>query len=262
MKVALGIYLGFILLTSAIICGAIVTSQNIVIHSHEMSPEGPTRGVNLADLMQPKPEYVKVVDENGTPAIYLASVIGGQDDYKELIIWINSLDSTKVPRVKVYLSGNGGDVRGVIDLINTIQASKTKFDMIVYGDVYSAHATLAVNGDTLTVTKPSTLFLFHEAAVETNDGNNVTTSKACEVFLKGKTDRGIDAVLKCQLMQKALQKEWDTGVMANVYNLLTPLQLKQLQNGYDIMIPWSELQHRYLMKTKTYKKDNGVVNAA
>jgi hypothetical protein len=188
----------------------------------------------------------KIVDENGVYAVYFNDEIGESNKYRDLIIWINGLHN--VHRVKMYLSGNGGSVRGLIDLVNTMQTSPVKFDMIVYGDVYSADAVLALSGSTLTVDKPGTLFLFH-APAEYNEKTKefVLGNEACST-LKGKKDRGQDAVIKCNNMEKALYKSWDEGMMEPVYAALTSSQIQQIHQGWDVIIPWSELQKQMRRK--------------
>lgn len=183
-------------------------------------------------------KYYEVVYENGIPAIYLSTEIGGPDDYRSLIAFINSV---KAERIKLYLSGNGGRVDGAAVLSYAMESSGKKFDVIVYGDVYSAHAFLAVNGETLTAFDDNVIFLFHYPAVN-NGAGAVSPLEACQGIIG--EDRGVSNQKKCEEYANKTTKAWNKGVLARMLNLLTPSERLQYEGGEDVLIEWGVLKQR------------------
>lgn len=221
------------ILLSTILAGSLVLPQAALSEKIDINfPQ-------LSALIGAPPVQFSV--ENGVPAIYISNTIQGINEYQQVIMYINSLQH--VPRVKLYLNGYGGSVVGVIALINTIQASPSKFDVIVYGDVYSAHALLALAGDTLTIDNPNTLFLFHTAAVSNSNGDTLPLKEAC-VALKGKSDRGHDAELKCRIYMTAIDKQFNSYLSNLVYPYLTKQEIRLINNGFDLTITGEVMSRR------------------
>lgn len=166
--------------------------------------------------------------ESGELAIYLKSEMKGPDSYTDLIMLLNKHANDK--RIKIYLSGNGGSVRGVMDLIHTVRSLPAETVIIVRGDVYSAHAMLAVSGDKLVLVNDEVLFLFHVPAV---NGNRMDQACAKE---KG-YDRGIPRKLKCTQYSLALRKQLFNMVEGLlVSKIFTVEQSKQYYQGHDIIL--------------------------
>lgn len=175
-------------------------------------------------------KYYKIVQEDGKiPDIYLSSDMSASDDYRDLVAYINS--HKNYAEMNLYLSGDGGSVRGLYDLVNTIKGSGIKFNMIVYGDVYSAHAVLAFHGTTIKVINEETLFLFHRPAVVIGN-ENFLMEKMCDV-IQGE-DRGISMKKKCKDFASKLDYKWRHEMMKPIYKYLTKEDIKRYEEGDDI----------------------------
>jgi len=177
----------------------------------------------------------KVQYEDGEPAIYLTGTISEPDNYRDLIMYINSLD---VPKAKLYLAGHGGRVESTLQLINTIRHSKTDFTAVVYGDVYSAHAMLAVSMPHLIVKDDNIVFLFHLPAYEVNK-THLLGSQVCEGVTG--TDRGVSAKDKCISFMKATGNEFIKTVVPHINSFLTPNQFNDFMSGDDIVLSYKEM---------------------
>ncbi len=192
----------------------------------------------------------KVAIQDGHPAIYLSDVIESPNDYKNLIMYINAHKDES--DMYVYLSGNGGQVSSALNLINTMKSSeKTKFHIVVYGDVYSAHAVLAMSGDSLTILNKNIVFLFHVPAIKNKQKENVTLSDSCD--LATGMDRGITIKHKCQNYAKKLNAEFDSA-MTLALSIMTPEEKEAYYAGDDIMLTGGEVESR-LTKLKVGKKN-------
>lgn len=178
-------------------------------------------------------------DPDGVKTVYITSTIGDKDSYLPLIQWLNENQDEK--NVRIYLSGHGGNVASMIDLINTMNASQTQEQVVVYGDVYSAHAVLTMNADKIKFDNPNTLLLFH-APASIKGGEYVMTQEICK-DVKGK-DRGVSAKHKCENMTTKLVHSWDEIAMKKVYAVLTPEELVDYYNGHDIIISAGEVERR------------------
>jgi hypothetical protein len=196
---------------------------------------------NLEALLQ-DPTF-KVEDENGTPAIYLNDSIGAQNNYRSLIAYLNN--HKNVPDMYLYLSGNGGQVRASMDLVNTMKYNPTRIHVVLYGDVYSGHAFIAVNGYDIRAYNPNILMLFHRPAAKMDDkhgGDTVLVPETCK-YSKGK-DRGIDRKTKCLAFAKTSEEAFNRIVLARIYSLMTPDERKRYDNGDDVIIKYGEIAKR------------------
>lgn len=147
----------------------------------------------------------------------------------------------KAPKAKLYLAGHGGSVESTLQLINTMHASKTEIEVIVYGDVYSAHAMLAVTAKKLTVLNDNILFLFHVAAVNVN-GTFKTMLKSCEDTDERETDRGVSARQKCIEYANAAEKEFAAIISTSIQKYLTKEQYQKMLDGHDVILPYGEIK--------------------
>lgn len=91
--------------------------------------------------------------------VTLNSVISSREDYYQLQKMLESF--TPADTVVIVLAGNGGSAESLFVLTNYIKRSKADITMKVVGNVYSAHALLALLGNHH-VFYPHTVFLFHE----------------------------------------------------------------------------------------------------
>lgn len=178
-------------------------------------------------------------DPDGVKTVYINSVIGDKDSYLPLIQWLN--ENQNDDKIRIYLSGNGGSVTSLMDLINTMSNTKAKEEIVVYGDVYSAHAVLTMNGDSVKFDNPNTLLLFH-APASMSGGEYIMMDRVCE-DVTGK-DRGIPAKDKCENMMENLNRSWNAIAMEKVFAVLTVQERIDYVNGYDVIVKAGEIERR------------------
>jgi len=171
--------------------------------------------------------------------IYLTSEIFDTDAYRGLIVFINEHQDVK--EMNVYLAGNGGSVTSLLQLVNAMRASPTKFHGVVYGDVYSAHAALAMNMDSLTVVNENILFMFHRPAIDVN-GVNVLLPVVCNMVPEGSVDRGVDMKGKCERYMKAVENSSDAIVGAAIINAMTDEEVQRYKDGDDVILTYEEIE--------------------
>lgn len=179
----------------------------------------------------------RVQNVNGVPEIYLSSSIRGPDNYRDLIMYINSLNT---PTAKLYLAGNGGSLASALQLINTIRSSKTEIEVVVYGDVYSAHAILAVTAKKMSVLNNNIIFLFHVPAIPV-DGVNKTPKQYCEDMDSVTLDRGVPVKKKCFSYENATDNEFNTVIAVYIKPYLTDQQFTDMMNGDDIILSYEQM---------------------
>lgn len=179
----------------------------------------------------------RVHDEDGVPAIYLSSQIKDPDSYRDLIMYINGLRTSKA---KLYLAGHGGYLESTLQLINTINSSKTDIEVVVYGDVYSAHAMLAVTAKRVTVLNKNIVFLFHMPAMNIN-GVNMTAKQYCETLNDTDMDRGVSRKSKCINFEKALDNEFMNIIATSIEKYLTEEQYKAMLEGDDVVLSYESM---------------------
>lgn len=214
------LYLPLAMIASITIAAVTLTSGNVTLNHVP----------HLEKLIQSN--TFKYQTEDGALSVYLTSDVSEPDSYDDLIMLLNAHKNDK--QINIYLAGNGGHVSSALNLFYTIQSMPANVTMIVRGDVYSAHAMLALAGDQLTVLNTNSLFLFHIPAAMW-EGNYVTMEKYCS-NVKG-TDRGISTKDKCLRMTKALNKTYAaTMEQLLITKVLTAEQVKQYYRGEDVII--------------------------
>ncbi len=193
--------------------------------------------------MYERNKLVNQIHEIVNSNIYLGTKIGEPHEYLNLIRYLAELQGG---RVKMYVAGNGGVMQSAQNIVNAMKASKAKVDIIVYGDVASAHATIAISGDTMTVLNPDTIFIFHTPAATDKDGFNVLLKHYCEQLAGD--DRGISKKLKC-LKEVALQEKTNYSGLFNVNKqLLTASEWLDHENGDDILLTGKQIFERNIFK--------------
>jgi ATP-dependent protease ClpP protease subunit len=105
--------------------------------------------------------------------IYLSNNIETAETYRDLRHVLRTTASTDV--VTFYLSGYGGDCHGLISIVSAINASKAKVHMAVDAPCYSAHATLALAGDSLSMNKRTFLMFHNYSGGHYGKGNELTS---------------------------------------------------------------------------------------
>lgn len=165
--------------------------------------------------------------------VRLSSVIVGNEKYRKLndiLIQANARNT-----VRFRLAGNGGRISTLIQLMNSIKETKAKTIMIVEGDVYSAHAMLALSGDQIII-KENVMFLFHHSSALNTD--------ACDQYDKDSKDRGISMQQKCRNFVKNHLTIFQKYLINSLQHVLTKQEMKDMLEGHDIIIPGDELRDR------------------
>lgn len=187
-------------------------------------------------------EYYTIVDNYNEISVFFSTSIGPADAYAGLIRKLMLLPDRS--NIKLYLSGNGGYISGIQAIKGAIDYKKHYVESIVYGNVYSAHAAMALFADKVTIANKHTLFMFHRPAIyDSTTGNTVLPSKYCEKF-KGFTDRGINAVFKCFMMDIYSNRSYNKTIMSKSLKILTKEELKAYQQGGDIIITGKDIAER------------------
>jgi ATP-dependent protease ClpP protease subunit len=184
---------------------------------------------NISELKS-SPHY-KIVYNGSTPSIYLSTKIDAPDQYIDLIAWINN--NTQYKSINVYLIGYGGRVDSTLMLVSAMRDSPTVYQAVVIGNVYSAHAFLSVNLDTVRSTNPNFILSFHRPARQVN-GEYIITGQDCK-DRKGK-DRGISNKIKCADNAKALNSVVYNTIEIIMIQYLTDDEIKAYWQGHDVII--------------------------
>lgn len=180
------------------------------------------------------------ITHNGwNTSIYFSNTIQAPKAYDDLIIYINN--HPEIEEYNVYLAGNGGSVASVVRLINVMKHSGAKFNAIVYGNVYSAHAVLAMNLTTLKVINPQTLFLFHRPAVNVLGQYEVLES-ICEKIPNTVRDRGVSFKAKCFQFAKQSEESYNKSIMVKPFSVLTKDEIARYKAGDDVIVTYKEMK--------------------
>jgi len=177
--------------------------------------------------------------------VYLTDTI--EDDSNYLGLYKLIVESPKNTVINIHLSGYGGDVSTVVHLANAIQESKAEVDTIVEGNVFSAHAFIAMLGKHIYI-QPNVLLLFHIPAVQDpKTGENITMNQLC-LYYKGYKDRGQDAYLKCLEDSAAYNNMFNTLVSKYVFPYLTSNEIIRFNDGWNINVQGSDMSNRLKSK--------------
>lgn len=199
----------------------------------------------LEDLLNKTPPAYTVVKEDNGIGIYLSDEIAEPPAYIPLFAIINE----QKENINLYLAGNGGSVTSLNQLLSVLRNARAHVHVVVYGDVYSAHAMLAIGLNDMVANDDNILFLFHTPAMTLKDGNVVSSTEACNTIDPKLTDRGISARDKCIEYTKAFINQFNVGPLMEIKKVLTKQEFEDMLKGHDIMITYKEL--------KQNKKDNG-----
>ena len=173
-------------------------------------------------------------------SVYFSNNIQQSDFYTNLYIL---MIQNQPENVYLYLSGYGGRIDAIQDILNIKKRFNIKFHAKVYGSVYSAHALLALNSDTIEAYNDKTFFMLHRPAI----GNKLPINN-CEKFWFWEKDRGQPKIDKC--MKRVLNEEriFNSIVLPNIYKYMTKSEIKDYEKGKDIYITWETLKKRISAK--------------
>lgn len=160
--------------------------------------------------------------------IYLTKGINDPTDYEDVVRLLRNAGSYDT--FTFHLIGFGGHEDGMFYLMNAIQETKAKTIMSVEGDVYSAHAYLAISGQYIIMSKYSSL-MFHFSDV---------LNLECD-DLPG-TDRGVPDSEHCRAYKNNAIKLGTMLVKSTPF--LIEEEKKAILTGHDV----------YLTSTEFYKR--------
>lgn len=178
--------------------------------------------------------YYTLKKNKNLTELRLSSTIAGKDEYFDLLPYFLSLTDKDV--VNVYLAGNGGDVDGGEFLVSLFRTTKAHINLIVFGDVYSMHATLAVSGFNLYIINPNSLFLFHVPALESGQA---VSPALCNDELG--VDRGQSKKQKCIDFITATMTQFSNIFGLNIQRALTLDEYSRFQQGWDVILTGQEV---------------------
>lgn len=179
--------------------------------------------------------------ENNVCTVYLSEAIAQPIKYRELVKLIESAPKGTV--IDMHLSGRGGSTDTVISLYNAIKLSKAEVNTVVDGMTYSSHSYLSMFGKHITIA-PGTAFLFHAPAVAGGDTGEYQLMIAnCEKS-RGSADRGQDGYKKCIDYTESYLKVFDRIVQDKLKPYLTPKEISDMEEGYDVYIDGEDMRQR------------------
>lgn len=168
--------------------------------------------------------------------VNLSSNIGDPTKYEGLRQMIHERKITDT--VVWELAGYGGFVTGEEELAHMIKASPALHIARVYGDVYSAHAYLAISMDRLEVARPEALMMFHRSSLYGNE-LLLCAPKA------GELDRKQDAYRKCIELTSVLEANENKFIRRLFKDLLSERLINDVIAGKDVYVSAVEIQKRY-----------------
>lgn len=166
--------------------------------------------------------------------VRLTTTIGNPERYRAVFEKLDGLRSKD--EVIWHLVGNGGQIRTMIQIINVMKSNPARDITIVEGDVYSAHAMIAMSGDEIII-RENTMFLFHHSSAYSE------TDSICSRY-KDQKDRGVSMVKKCKEFIAQHLAKMDTLLIHTLHGKLTRDELIGVLTGEDVII------QGYIMKKR------------
>lgn len=179
---------------------------------------------NLPQLIQKNKVYCSGVIFKHC-SVRLTTEIGPRETYQDVLQLLS--DASRFDTITFYLSGNGGQVHSLIQLVNGIKHTKAHTIAVVEGDVYSAHADLAIAMDELVVGR-FVNFIFHRSSAY---GQHAVCDKA-----KGQQDRMQDLEQKCKDYLEAHLRVDAQLIRVQLGRYLTPDEIERVLDGEDVII--------------------------
>jgi ATP-dependent protease ClpP protease subunit len=137
------------ILVSCIICyGATQLGVQLNVHHN----------VNIPKLTPATNIVCSSTLNSRTCIVRLSTTIEGPEQYNDLLELLDS--ATEKDTIELVLVGNGGRMATAQEIVYAMQHSRANVITKVVGDVYSAHAYIAIFGKTIII-NPYVTFLFH-----------------------------------------------------------------------------------------------------
>lgn len=192
--------------------------------------------VNVAIGSPNVPSFRAIDNGNNIYSIYFSNNIEPADYYQQPHIL---LIENKPKEIYLYLSGYGGRIDAIQDLLSIKKHFNIKFHARVYGSVYSAHAMLALNSDTIEAYSDELFFMLHYPAV-----NNKHPLLSCNSHWFWETDRGQNTKEKCIRRVKYEEPVFNVLVLPKLLKVMSPEEKIEYSEGKDVYITWKELKER------------------
>ncbi len=190
---------------------------------------------------------VRVSEEAGTYVFRFAEVLGSHDTVLQVLFVLKHAQAGDVCVFR--LAGLGGNADTLLELDAAIHESRCKSVMNVEGDVYSAFAYLAVDGEELHVASGKFL-MFHTVQIGGDDDDSYRNSKIGQEVVR-MFDAALSTIARPYLTQSEL-----SHILANHNNevyVMGPTmecRFKAVKAGVDIG-RCSDLASSILTDTKT-----------
>ena len=166
--------------------------------------------------------------------VRMTTAVGDPEKYRDFLHILAT--AKKGDTIYMYLIGNGGQVRTLVQITNAIKSTKGKVIAVVQGSVYSAHAALATAAHGTRI-GDSVLFLFHRSSLYGQE------EARCKKFVN-KKDRKQDMFSKCiNFVQMHLKKD-EQFIRTGYGKYLTQAELRAVLEGYDVIITGEEMNRR------------------
>lgn len=149
--------------------------------------------------------------------------------------------------IVLKLSGYGGDSNTLLRLFYLLDRSPAHVIVDVQGDVYSAHAMLALVGEEIVI-NPDSTFIFHQVS----SLNSELSVCKDELF---KMDRGVWAYTKCLTMVRETNIKYKIFFEKHIFPYLTATEISMIQSGYEVYVSGEEMGRR-ISKIKTTREYN------
>ncbi len=188
-------------------------------------------GVEVSALTVCKPKLVPIPFVSKQCDSTLSETIASKQAYAHLTQVLR--DSVWGDTVVLHLKGNGGLVSGEESIEQAIKSSKAHVVTSAEGDVYSAHAFLAVAGDEV-ILAPNINLLFHRMAMQGKSLPQLLKEGYCD-SAEG-TDRGQSNKDKCLTFFKTQIDKEDKWLKETMNPFLKPSEVQAVIDGYDVII--------------------------
>ena len=214
----------------------VVFAASLVFGAVLLSNKG---GVNLKHVHNvTMSESYKIYEEGvyfKDYSVYFSKGIDTVNTYQAVYNVLNS--AKRGDTVTIFLAGDGGFVETLHTLVYAIKNSKAHVTTVVSGDVYSAHAFLALSGHEIVVNNPNAILMFHRSSLFSHDKYEI-----CSKY-KDKKDRKQSLEGKC-VKWFTMAEQQDARIMAFYKNFFTESEFQQILDGHDVFIFASEIKNR------------------
>ncbi len=162
---------------------------------------------------------------------------------------VNTLETAgRLDTVIFHIAGPGGNVDGMLNMINAVKLSKAHVIMSVEGPAYSAYAVVATQGDELRISD-NALMMFHTTSLVNADCDtpiDPTIDPLTGGFDPGYDpeglDRGVANKIHCAAYKDANMNL--ANALRDKIKILTAVEKAQIKAGYDVYLTPEEVRER------------------